>query len=139
MSKFYLFTILIVFTFYKQSLSQICGTCIIDSVYIIPGVYPDTLPPATAGEYYSFDITFVMQEDTTIDLIGTLEFLNYNIMEPVGVPYGMFVSTNLGDFPVDYDPDISLYGCAKVCGTPLVAGSYEVTVPLIATLEYPGG
>ena len=119
--------------------AQLCGPCSIDYAFLVPGVYPDTLPPATAGEFYESDITFVMQEDTTIDVVGTLEFLNYHILEPVGAPYGMFVSTNLGDLPVDYDPDVSLYGCARVCGTPLVPGWYEVTVPLIATLEFPGG
>lgn len=139
MRKFYIIAIVFLFFVTTKSYSQICGSCAIDYGYLIPGVYPDTLAPAIAGEYYESDITFVLQEDTTIDVIGTLEFLNYHIMEPVGVPYGMNVSTNLGDFPVDYDPDISLYGCAKVCGTPLVAGFYEVTVPLIATLEYPGG
>ncbi len=119
--------------------AQLCGPCTIDYGYAVPGVYPDTLPPATAGEYYESDITFVMQADTTIDVVGTLDFLNYHILVPVGAPYGMHVSTNLGDLPVDYDPDVSLYGCARVCGTPLVPGWYEVTVPLIATLEYPGG
>jgi hypothetical protein len=118
---------------------QACAPCSIDYAWLSPGVYPDTLPPATAGEFYESDITFVMQDDTTVDVVGTLEFLNYHILEPVGMPYGMNVSTNLGDLPVDYDPDVSLYGCARVCGTPLVPGWYEVTVPLIATLEYPGG
>ncbi len=119
--------------------AQVCGTCAIDYGFVVPGVYPDTLPPATAGEYYETDITFVFPTDTTVDVVGTLAFLNFHIMEPVGVPYGMQVSTNLGDFPVDYDPGVSVYGCARVCGTPLVAGWYEVTVPLVATLEYPGG
>lgn len=132
-----LITIFILFA--KIGFSQVCSTCSIDYAWITPGVYPDTLPPAIAGEFYESDITFVMQADTTVDVVGTLEFLNYHILEPVGMPYGMNVSTNLGDLPVDYDPDVSLYGCARVCGTPLVPGWYEVTVPLIATLEFPGG
>ena len=77
-----------------QSFSQVCSTCSIDYAWISPGVYPDTLPPATAGEFYESDITFVMQDDTTVDVVGTLEFLNYHILEPVGMPYGMNVSTN---------------------------------------------
>lgn len=123
----------------NKAFSQACATCSIDYTYTSPGVYPDTLPPATAGEFYEADITFVMQDDTTVDVVGTLDFLNYYIMEPVGMPYGMHVSTDLGDLPVNYDPTVSLYGCARVCGTPLVAGWYEVTVPLVATLEFPGG
>ena len=139
MKTLHLLLISLLITSVQNIFSQVCGTCAIDYGYIIPDVYPDTLPPAVAGEYYETDITFVFPEDTTVDVVGTLEFLNFHILEPVGVPYGMNVSTNLGDFPVDYDPDISVYGCAKVCGTPLVAGWYVVTVPLIATLEYPGG
>ncbi|MEZ5013349.1 MAG: hypothetical protein R2794_03595 [Chitinophagales bacterium] len=129
----------LLFTLTTLAFGQVCGPCSIDYGYLSPGVYPDTLPPATAGTYYAYDITFVMQADTTVDVVGTLDFLNYHIMEPVGLPYGMEVSTDLGDFPVDYDPAVSLYGCARVCGTPLVPGFYEVTVPLIATLEFPGG
>lgn len=122
--------------------AQICGSCSIDYSYTNPGVYPDTLPAATAGSEYEADLTIVLQADTTVEIFGTpvtLAFLNYHIMEPVGLPYGMHVSTDLGDFPVDYNPADGLYGCARVCGTPLVAGWYAIEVPLIATLEYPGG
>jgi PKD repeat protein len=122
--------------------SQTCPDCVIDESYTLPGLYPVSIPPATAGEYYETDLTFVLQEDTTVDVLGdmvTFEFLNYNILEPIGLPYGIHVSSNLGDFPVNYDPDVSLYGCAKVCGTPLIAGTYTITVPLIATLEDPAG
>ncbi|MFN0275576.1 MAG: T9SS type A sorting domain-containing protein [Chitinophagales bacterium] len=121
-----------------QGKAQYCPGCDIDYSYTVPGVYPVSLPPAIAGEYYETDLTFVLAEDTATDF-GTFEFLNYHIMEPLGMPYGLNASSDLGDFPVDYDPDVSLYGCVKVCGTPLIAGVYNITVPLIATLEDPAG
>ncbi|HMU69495.1 MAG TPA: hypothetical protein PKC38_05790, partial [Chitinophagales bacterium] len=46
----------------NKAFSQACATCSIDYTYTSPGVYPDTLPPATAGEFYEADITFVMQD-----------------------------------------------------------------------------
>lgn len=118
--------------------AQYCGLCSIDYSYTSPGVYPTTLPPAIAGEYYETDLTFVLAEDTVTDF-GTFAFLNYYIMEPLGMPYGLHATSDLGDFPVNYDPDLGLYGCVRICGTPLIAGSYSVTVPLIATLEDPAG
>ena len=122
--------------------AQTCPGCSIDYSYTSPGLYPEILPPATAGEYYEVDLTFLLQEDTTVEVLGsdvTFAFLNYHILEPIGLPYGIHVTSNLGDFPVDYDPADGLFGCARVCGTPLVAGSYTITVPLIATLEDPAG
>nr|HPR30373.1 hypothetical protein [Chitinophagales bacterium] len=103
--------------------AQTCPGCSIDYSYTSPGLYPEILPPATAGEYYEMDLTFLLQEDTTVDVLGsavTFAFLNYHILEPIGLPYGLHVTSNLGDFPVDYDPADGLFGCARVCGTPLV-------------------
>lgn len=137
--KFYTLYFFCYLAVLQNSFSQSCPGCVIDESYISPGVYPTSLPSATAGEYYETDLTFVLQEDTTIDLFGTFEFLNYYIMSPLGMPYGLHATSNLGEFPVNYDPDESLYGCVKVCGTPLIAGTYTVIVPLIATLEDPAG
>ena len=122
--------------------AQSCAGCAIDYSYSTPGLYPSTLPPATAGEYYETDITFVLQEDTTVEILGselTFAFLNYYIMEPIGAPFGINATSNLGPFPVDYDPAESLYGCVRICGTPLIPGTYNITVPFIATLEDPAG
>ena len=122
--------------------AQSCAGCVIDFSYTLPGLYPATLPPATAGEYYEADVTFVLQEDTTVEILGselTFAFLNYYIMEPIGAPFGINATSNLGPFPVDYDPSESLYGCVRICGTPLIPGTYNITVPLIATLEDPAG
>lgn len=133
-----LFTCFVLISLLYDARSQSCPGCSIDYSYTVPGVYPLTLPAAVAGEYYETDLTFVLAEDTATDF-GTFEFLNYHIMEPLGMPYGLNASSDAGDFPVDYDPDVSLYGCVKICGTPLIAGIYTVTVPLIATLEDPAG
>ncbi len=122
--------------------AQSCTGCSIDFSYTTPGLYPAELPAATAGTYYETDVTFVLQEDTTVEILGselTFAFLNYYIMEPIGAPFGIHTTSNLGEFPVDYDPAESLYGCVRICGTPLIAGTYNITVPLIATLEDPAG
>jgi len=38
----------------------------------------------------------------------------------------------------NYDPSVSIYGCVNLSGTPLVAGTYSVTVTVIATLQIVG-
>ena len=39
--------------------AQTCPGCSIDYSYTSPGLYPEILPPATAGEYYEVDLTFL--------------------------------------------------------------------------------
>ena len=122
--------------------AQTCPGCSIDYSYTSPGLYPEILPPATAGEYYEVDLTFLLQEDTTVEVLGsdvTFAFLNYHILEPIGLPYGIHVTSNLGDFPVDYDPADGLFRLCPCLWHAPGAGSYTITVPLIATLEDPAG
>src|SRR5262245_59919481 len=58
--------------------------CVIDSSQTSSGVYPDTLPDATAGQFYTSDITFVMITDT-----GGLTISNFEILNVTGVPIGL--------------------------------------------------
>ena len=123
-----IFMLLISFTS-RQGNAQ----CIIDSTQTAAGVYPDTLPDATAGQPYSIDITFVMLTDT----LG-LTIYNYQILSVAGLPVGLNWQCNAAAGGCNYDPSVSVYGCVLVSGTPLVAGTYTMTVTVVADVQLVG-
>ena len=107
--------------------------CSIDSTQTDPGIYPDTLQPAVANQFYNQDITFVMITDT----LG-LTINNFHLASVTGLPAGMTWQCNNFSNNCNYDPSVSIYGCVNLSGTPLVAGTYSVTVTVIATLQIVG-
>lgn len=107
--------------------------CSIDSTQTDPGIYPDTLQPAVANQFYNQDITFVMITDT----LG-LTINNFHLASVTGLPAGMTWQCNNFSNNCNYNPSVSIYGCVNLSGTPLVAGTYSVTVTVIATLQIVG-
>jgi len=107
--------------------------CSIDSTQTDPGIYPDTLLPATVNQPYTQDITFVMITDT----MG-ITITNFNIANITGLPVGMTWQCNNFANGCNYDPSQSIYGCVNLSGTPLIAGVYNATVTVIATLQVLG-
>jgi len=107
--------------------------CSIDSSQTVAGVFPDTLPEATAGQFYSTDVTFVMLLDT----LG-LPITNYHITNVTGMPIGLSWQCNNFANGCNYDPTVNLYGCANFSGTPLIPGSYVAHVTVIATVSVVG-
>jgi len=99
-----------------------------------PFLCPEALPDATAGEYYETSFTFFLP--STVDAGGgiTATLQQITITNISGYPFGLQFQYDHPDgvyFPSAGDN----YGCASVCGTPLVAGYYEVlvTVAVVAT------
>jgi PKD repeat protein len=107
--------------------------CIIDSTQTASGIYPDTLPDATAGQLYDEDITFVMVTDT----LG-LTIYNYQITNVVGLPVGISWQCNNFANGCNYDPAVSLYGCVDISGTPVVPGAFQITVTVTADVQLVG-
>ncbi len=115
--------------FHSKSLAQ----CAIDSTQTVAGVYPDTLPVATANLPYTVDVTFVMLTDT----LG-LTINNYQIANVVGLPIGISWQCNNFANGCNYDPAVSIYGCVALTGTPVIPGSYVMTVTVIADVQLVG-
>ncbi|CAN5691506.1 hypothetical protein BH11BAC1_BH11BAC1_26170 [soil metagenome] len=107
--------------------------CAIDSTQTAAGVYPNVLPDATAGQFYSSDITFVLLLDT----LG-LPITNYHITTVTGLPIGLNWQCNNYANGCNYDPTVNLYGCANMSGTPLIPGSYVAHVTVIASISVVG-
>lgn len=118
--------------------------CVPDSSVagLSPGIYPDTLLPATGCQFYDTDITFVLPRDTTSGGV-TANFLTFTINGITGMPPGMSWACNNQSNGCVYDvspgnPNPQTLGCVRIWGTPLqlnVADTFTVTISVTATLD----
>ena len=111
--------------FLQQAYAQVCT---IDYTYTSPGIYPDTLPTATVGDFYDTDISFLFPTDT-----AGFNFTNFQIVG-VNAPAGLNWECSNDANGCNYDPQQDPYGCARVWGTPLIPGQYAVAIDAIADL-----
>ena len=107
--------------------------CTIDSTQTAAGIYPDSFPNATVGQYYTQDVTFVMLTDTLGFTIN-----NYHLVAITGLPIGLSWQCNNASNGCNYDPSVSLYGCVNLSGTPLIAGTYSMNVVIVADIQFVG-
>ncbi|MEO8590573.1 MAG: PKD domain-containing protein [Flavobacteriales bacterium] len=109
--------------------------CIVSPAY--PTLCPVTPPDATAGEPYAADFTFWMPTSFTDPGSGfTVDFQQMTITGISGLPFGLaFEASAPGGV---YYPQENQFGCARVCGTPIGAGVYTVTISILATVMYSG-
>src|SRR3982751_4853747 len=110
-----------------------CPGCLIDTTITAVGIYPDTLPDGTKNLPYDEDITFVMFTDT----LG-LQVYTFQITSVSGLPAGLSWECNNAGTSCTYDPSVSIYGCVKICGTPLQAGLFNMNVTVLADVQLLG-
>jgi len=99
-----------------------------------PTLCPTQPPDATVGQPYQADITFWMPAN--FDDPGTGQNVDFNQMTITGInglPFGLAIETSAPSGI--YYPQSDQYGCARICGTPLGAGTYTITIDIIATVE----
>ena len=126
---FTLITVICVIFVGNFSFAQICTP---NTTYTSSGIYPDTMPEGNVSVPYSEDITFVMPTDTS-----GFDFTNFEIIS-ISLPVGLNWVCNNNANGCNYNPQTNVYGCVNVSGTPLLAGDYNVTVSVMATLEIVG-
>jgi len=126
---FTLLTVLCLIFIGGFSFGQICTP---NTMYTTTGIYPDTMPEGNVSQAYSEDITFVLPTDTS-----GFDFLNFEIIS-ISLPVGLNWVCNNDANGCNYDPQTNIYGCVNVSGTPLLAGDYNITVSVLATLEIVG-
>jgi hypothetical protein len=129
MMKKLLCFIIVLFSIVKIANAQ----CTIDSTQTAAGIYPDSFPNATVGQYYTQDVTFVMLTDTMGFTIN-----NYHLVAITGLPIGLSWQCNNASNGCNYDPSVSLYGCVNLSGTPLIAGIYSMNVVIVADIQFVG-
>ncbi len=131
MKKFLLLFLICVFSC-SENFAQ-CPGCNINTAYTSPGIYPNPLPDGTQGQPYDQDVTFVMFTDTQ-----GLTVNYFKIISVSNLPFGLNWECNNSANGCVYDPATSIYGCVKVCGTPLQNGTYNIAVGVLANLAVVG-
>jgi hypothetical protein len=102
-----------------------------------PTLCPAQPPAGVAGEYYSENFTFWMPATFSDPGSGvSVEFEQMTVTSVSGTPFGLSFETN--DPAGVYFPQQNEYGCATLCGTPLIAGIYTITVDILATVLVAG-
>lgn len=116
----------------SASLAQ-CPGCVINSSYTSPGIYPNILPDGTQNQPYNEDVTFVMFTDTMGFAVNYFKITSIS-----GLPLGLNAECSNISNGCTYNPQTSIYGCVKVCGTPVQTGNFTVAVNVIANLQVVG-
>lgn len=98
-----------------------------------PALCPAVLTNGTQGQAYTQDITFYMPYIIDAQGFTGLNLEEVTVMGISGVPAGLNWTTS--HYPTNFyditsDPNTQR-GCAQICGTPLLAGSYTPTVNVI--------
>lgn len=102
-----------------------------------PTLCPLTPPDATVGIPYSTVITFWMPPSFTDPGTGaTVDFQQMTITNVEGLPFGLDITYSHADGV--YHPQLEQHGCAHICGTPLTAGTYPITISVLAGVSFSG-
>lgn len=102
-----------------------------------PTLCPLAPPDATVGVAYQADLTFWLPATFTDPGTGfAVTFQQMTITGISGLPFGMSIETS--DPLGVYHPQQDEYGCARLCGTPLGAGTFPITIQILASVTFNG-
>ncbi len=127
--------------FFASSIAQ-CNDCSPDTqcggVTNFPAVCPQQAADATSGEYYEQVLTFYIPNQVTDPQSGlTATLISVEIASVSGLPFGLTYSLNDED-GVYYPSQGQNYGCATLCGTPLLPGTYSILITVNALVSFIG-
>ena len=116
-----------------------CPTCAPDPTCTnttgTPMICPATPPNATTGVYYEQVMTFFIPTDVTDPGSGVnATLLQLTITDVSGIPFGLEFNLNDAD-GIFYPPQGENYGCATICGTPVLPGTYDIVISITALAE----
>ncbi len=139
LKRFLLFSAVSLLSGFAFSQGGQCPGCVINMSCTgnEPTLCPATLPNGTQGVYYDQDLTFYLPQTFTDAGSGTTVTLQQLVVTGItGMPQGLFWTTNSPNntYVVTSNPSTQR-GCAKVCGTPAIPGTFNATVSVIATVN----
>ena len=134
----HILNVVAIFGFVFSSFAQ-CPTCTPDFSCVstdgFPTICPLELPAGQAGEYYEQVLTFYLPTNITDPSSGIeATLLQITITSVTGLPFGTTYTINNPD-GIYYPSQGENYGCATICGTPLLPGVYDVLINVAAIAE----
>lgn len=123
--------LLLLFTWNSKALTQ-CADCVADlncvGVDGFPAVCPEVADIAFTNAYYEEFLTFYIPTQVTDPGSGIdATILSVEVLAVSGLPFGLDFTLSDAD-GVFYPSQGENYGCATICGTPLIAGTYDVQI-----------
>ncbi len=99
-----------------------------------PTICPTVMPDGYAMQLYDEDISFYLPTDFTTQG-HDVELFQLDILNVTGLPFGLSFQTSAYPDNIYYptsNPPATEHGCAKICGTPIMPGTYNITVFVLA-------
>jgi len=131
---FIYFALVIILVNLSEAVLGQCPGCVTNINFVItpaaPGITPDTLPDGTSGQYYDADVNFYLPAQFTHSSGTNVTLNKLEVLSVSGLPFGLnFQSSSANNtfFP-SQNPPTTEHGCAKICGTPVFPGSYNMVV-----------
>ncbi len=128
------FKLLLIFVFTAFSCIAVsqCSSCQPDTMCVpevdAPSVCPEIMPNAISGDYYEEVMTFYLPANFNDPGTGQNVTINQVVITSVtGLPYGIDYTLNNADLTY-YPSEGENFGCATICGTPILAGVYDVAI-----------
>jgi hypothetical protein len=127
------------FSFFLLVLTQLvhsshaqCSDCVADLTCVgvdgFPAVCPDIAETAFTNTYYEQFLTFYIPSEVTDPGSGiNATLLSVEVVSVSGLPFGLDFTLSDAD-GVFYPSQGENYGCATICGTPLIQGTYDVQI-----------
>ena len=135
-----IFIIVVCFSLFSANILQAqCPGCAISTCTSSPAkptICPAVLPDGIAMQPYNQDLSFYLPEN--FDDAGSgynVDLDQLDILNVVGLPYGLNFQTDASPANIYYptsNPPTSEHGCGKICGTPIMPGTYTITVFVLA-------
>lgn len=123
-------------------LSAQCPTCTPDESCAspdgLPAVCPEIIPSAIAGEPFEEVLTFFLPASVEDPDTGIpADLIEVTVTGLTGLPFGLDYALDQAD--ATYSPQSGEnYGCATICGTPIVPGVFTATVFVDVTVSVLG-
>ncbi len=101
-----------------------------------PTICPAVLPDGIAMQAYDQDLSFYLPANFDDEGSGyNVDLDQLDILNVVGLPFGLSFQTSASPVNIYYptnNPPASEHGCGKICGTPIMPGTYTITVFVLA-------
>ncbi len=142
MKKIYsaLFIVTFLFLTYSGNVNAQCPGCTINvgctSTPAQPTICPSVMPDGVAMQPYDQDISFYLPSNFNDAGSGyNVDLTQLDVLSVSGLPYGLSFQTSAAPSNSYYptsNPPTTEHGCAKICGTPIMSGTYTITVFVLA-------
>jgi len=125
--------------FFTNMLQAQCPGCAISACTSSPAkptICPAVLPDGIAMQAYDEDLSFYLPANFDDEGSGyNVDLDQLDILNVVGLPFGLSFQTDASPANIYYptnNPPTSEHGCGKICGTPIMPGTYTITVFVLA-------